>query len=163
GSATSATRTVDQTAMALFWNNSSGTATPPGHMNLLAQIVAQQQGNTLEENARLFAALNVAMADAPISCWDAKYEYSYWRPVTAIRLAADDSNPDTAPDVAWSPLISTPTHPSYASAHSTVSGAAAAVLADFFGTDNIAFTLPSQNPALPVRSFTSFSHAAQES
>lgn len=163
GSATSATRTLDQRDIALFWNNGTGTATPPGHMNLLAQIVAQQQGNTLEENARLFAALNVAMADALISTWDAKYEYSYWRPVTGIRLAADDGNAETAPDAGWSPLIATPAHPSYTSAHSTVSGAAAVVLADFFGADNIAFTLPCQNPALPARSFSSFSQAAAES
>lgn len=155
GSATSATRTADQTAIALYWNNGTGTATPPGHMNLLAQIVAESQGNTLEENARLFATLNIAMADALISTWDTKYEYSFWRPVTAIR--------ETLGNVTWSPLISTPAHPSYASAHSTVSGSAAAVLADFYGTDNIAFTLPSQNPALPARSFTSFSHAAAES
>lgn len=163
GSANSATRTADQTAMAHFWANAGGTATPPGHMNLMARIVAEQEGNTLEENARLFAALNVAMADALIGCWDAKYEYSFWRPVTGIRLAADDGNPDTAPDAAWAPLISTPAHPSYVSAHSSVSGAAAAVLADFFGTDSIAFTLPSQNAALPARSFTGFSHAAAES
>jgi hypothetical protein len=155
GSATSATRTTDQTAMALFWNNSAGTATPPGHMNLLAQIVAQQEGNTLEENARLFAALNIAMADGLIGAWDAKYEYSFWRPFTAIR--------ETPGNAAWTPLISTPAHPSYTSAHSAVSGAAATVLADFFGTDNIAFTLPCQNPAFPARSFTSFSQAAEES
>ena len=141
GSATSATRTADQTAMALYWNNGAGTATPPGHMNLLAQIVAEQQGNTLEENARLFAELNIAMADALISTWDAKYEYSFWRPVTAIR--------ETPGNATWTPLISTPAHPSYTSAHSTVSGAAAVVLADFFGTDNIAFTLPCQNPGPP--------------
>lgn len=155
GSSTSATRTPDQTAIALYWNNGSGTATPPGHMSLLAQVVAEQQGNTLEENARLFTELNVAMADALISCFDTKYEFSFWRPVTAIRETAGNST--------WAPLISTPAHPSYSSAHSTVSGAAAAVLADFFGTDNIAFTLPSQNPALPARSFTSFSGAAAES
>src|SRR5262249_42012907 len=127
------------------------------------QIVAAQQGNTLEENARLFAALNIAIADAVISCWDAKYEYSFWRPVTGIRLAADDGNPDTAADAAWAPLISTPAHPSYISGHSSVSGAAAAVLAAFFETDNISFTLPSQDPLRPARFFTTFSQAARES
>lgn len=163
GSATSATRTADQTAIALYWNNGTGTATPPGHLNLLARIVSEQEGNTLEENTRLFAALNVAMADALVSTWDAKYAYSFWRPVTGIREGANDGNPDTAGDAAWSSLIGTPGHPSYASAHSTVSGAAAAVLAGFFGTDDIAFTLPSQNAALPARSYTSFSQAAAES
>jgi PAP2 superfamily/RTX calcium-binding nonapeptide repeat (4 copies) len=162
GSATSATRTADQTATAHFWNNSPAPGSP-GHLNLLARIVAEQEGNTLEENARLFASLNIAIADGLIACWDAKYTYSYWRPVTGIREGANDGNPDTAADTAWNPLISTPAHPSYISGHSSVSGAAAAVLADLFGTDNISFTLPSQNPALPARHFTSFSQAAQES
>lgn len=83
--------------------------------------------------------------------------------MTGIRLAADDGNPDTTAAVTWTPLIGTPAHPSYISAHSSVSGAAAAVLAGFFGTDAVAFTLPSQNSALPARAFTGFSHAAQES
>jgi hypothetical protein len=162
GSATSTTRTADQTAIALFWVNGAGTASAPGHLNLLAQIVAQQQGNTLEENARLFAALNVAMADVVINCWDAKYEFSFWRPVSAIR-AAEDGNAETTADPTWTPLVVTPPFPGYTSAHSSVSGAAAAVLADFFGTDTISFTLPSQNPSLPARSYTSFSQAAKES
>lgn len=162
GSLISATRTADQTAIALFWVNGAGTASAPGHLNLLAQIVAQQQGNTLEENARLFAALNVAMADAIINCWDAKYEFSFWRPVTAIR-AAEDGNAETTADPAWAPLVGTPPFPGYTSAHSSVSASAAAVLADFFGTDTISFTLPSQNPLLPARSYTSFSQAAKES
>lgn len=163
GSATSATRTPDQTATALFWNNGAGTAAAPGHLNLLARIVAEQESNTLEENARLFATLNVAIADALITCWDVKYESNYWRPITGIRLAADDGDPNTEPDAAWAPLIVTPAHPSYISGHSSVSGSAAAVLADFFHTDNISFTLPSQTPALPARSYTSFSQAAIES
>jgi hypothetical protein len=163
GSASSATRSADQRAMALYWNNGAGTAAAPGHLNLLARIVAEQEGNTLEENARLFASLNIAVADALIACWDVKYDTNYWRPITGIRFAADDGDPTTEPDAAWTSLIATPAHPSYISGHSSVSGAAAAVLADFFGTDNVSFTLPSQNPALPARSFTSFSQAAQES
>jgi hypothetical protein len=164
GSATSATRTADQTAIARFWLNAAGTATPLGHLNLLAQIVAQEQGNTLEENARLFAGLNIAMADAVISCWDAKYEFSFWRPQTGIREADNDGNPDTVADIGWTPLFTTPPHPSYTSGHTSNSGAAAAVLAEFFGTDDIAFTLASQHPAFPAtRSYTSFSQAAEES
>jgi RTX calcium-binding nonapeptide repeat (4 copies)/PAP2 superfamily len=163
GSATSATRTADQTAMARFWANGAGTATPPGHLNLMAQIVAEEQDNTLEENARLFAALNIAMADAAISCFDAKYVTNFWRPVTGIREAAGDENPETTADAAWTPLLTTPNFPAYTSGHSTFSGAAAVVLTDFFGTDNVSFTLPSQNLALPARTFTSFSQAAEES
>ena len=163
GSLTSTTRSVDQTNIAFFWANGAGTASAPGHLNLLAQIVAQEQGNTLEENARLFAGINIAMADAVISCWDAKYEFSFWRPVPGSREPANDGNPDTEPVAGWTPLIVTPPFPSYTSAHSTVSGAAAAVLADFFGTDDISFTLPSQNPMVAARFYTSFSQAAEES
>lgn len=165
GSINSTLRTADQTAMARFWANGAGTATPIGHLNLMAQIVAEQQGNTLEENARLFAALNVAMADAVISCWDAKYEptYNFWRPITGIREAANDSDDRTEAVADWAPLLGTPPFPAYTSGHATVSGTAAAVLADFFETDNIAFTLPSQNTALPARSFDRLSDAAAES
>ena len=162
GSATSTTRTADQTNIALFWANGGGTATPPGHLNVAAQIVAEAEGNTLSENARLFAALNVAMADAAIMAWDCKFATNYWRPVTAIR-AADDGNAGTVQDANWTPLIVTPPFPTYVSGHSSFSGAAAAVLRDFFGRDNITFTLPSENPNVPDRTFTSFSQAAQES
>lgn len=163
GSLTSTLRTADQADIARFWANGAGTASAPGHLNLMAQLAAQQQGNTLEENARLFAAINIAMADATISCWDAKYEFSSWRPITGIREAANDGNPDTEADAGWTPLLGTPNFPSYTSAHSTLSAAAATVLADFFGTDDISFTLPSQNPAVAARSYTSFSQAAEES
>jgi hypothetical protein len=165
GSVTSATRTEDQRQIALFWANGAGTATPPGHLNMLASEVAQAQGNTLSENARLFAALNVAMADAAIVCWDIKFDTDFWRPVTAIRLADTDGNAGTVADPAWTPLIATPPFPTYTSGHSTFSGAAAAVLADFFGTDDISFTLSSEHPDPLVlnRSFTSFSQAALES
>lgn len=163
GDLNSLTRTADQTDIARFWANGAGTATPPGHLNVMAQIAAEQQGNSLAENARLFAMLNVALADAAIMCWDTKYETDFWRPITAIRAADTDGNPDTDLDAAWTPLITTPPFPSYVSGHSGFSGAAAAVLAAFFGTDNISFVLPSEDPAVADRSFTSFSQAAQES
>ncbi|HZL88513.1 MAG TPA: phosphatase PAP2 family protein [Pirellulaceae bacterium] len=163
GSATSATRTAEQTNIALFWANVAGTATPPGHLNVLAGIVAEAEGNTLSENARLFAMLNVAMADAAIMAWDAKYATEFWRPVTGIRAADTDGNPDTAADSTWTPLIVTPPFPSYVSGHASFSGAAAAVLKAFFGRDNIAFVLASEDATVPNRSFTSFSQAAQES
>ena len=163
GRINSATRTADQTNIALFWANGGGTATPPGHLNVLAAIVSEQRDLSLAENARLFAMLNVALADAAIMSWDAKYDTNFWRPVTGIRAAETDGNPDTAADADWTPLIVTPPFPSYTSGHSSFSGAAAAVLKSFFGRDNIAFTLPSENSAVPSRSFTSFSQAAQES
>jgi hypothetical protein len=163
GELDSATRTDDQRNIALFWANGAGTATPSGHLNMIAHVVAEAEGNTLSENARLFAALNVAMADAAIMAWDAKFGTDFWRPVTAIRAADTDGNPDTVADSEWTPLISTPPFPTYVSGHSSFSGAAAAVLQAFFGRDDIAFTLASENPAVPDRSFTSFSHAAEES
>ena len=165
GSATSATRTADQTDIAHFWADGGGTWTPPGHWNSIAQDVADAQGNTLSENARLFALLNIAEADAGIAAWDCKFDpaFDFWRPITAIREADNDGNPGTTGDPNWLPLIATPPFPTYTSGHSTFSGAAARVLANFFGTDDISFTTSAEGAAgVPPRSFNSFSQAAQE-
>ena len=162
GAATNSTRTADQTEIALFWADGAGTETPPGHWNHIAQGIAAARGNTLEQNARLFALLNLAMADAGICAWDAKYTFFNWRPVTAIRAGDTDGNEATAPDAAWSSFIVTPPFPDYCSGHSTFSAAAATVLAMFYGTDNIAFTTGSDFMPGTRRSFTSFSAAAQE-
>jgi hypothetical protein len=104
----------------------------------------------------------MAQADALISSWDNKYHYNYWRPVTAIREAATDCNPDTEADPNWSSFIITPNHPSYTGGHGTVSGASGAVLADFFRTDDITFTSSTEGFNVPDRTFTSFSQAATE-
>jgi hypothetical protein len=162
GSATSAMRTPDQSNIAQFWAGQAGTSTPVGHWNRIAQTVAASQGNTLEKNARLFSLLGIAQADAAISSWDNKYHYNYWRPVTAIREAATDGNPNTEADPNWTSFITTPNHPSYTGGHGTVSGASGAVLADFFGTDNITFTSSTEGFVVPDRTFTSFSQAATE-
>jgi len=106
--------------------------------------------------------LNIAMADAAICAWDAKYTYDFWRPVTAIRNGNTDGNGATEPDPTWSSLIVTPPFPDYTSGHSTFSGAAATVLASFYGTDNIAFTSGSDFLPGVFRSFNSFSAAAYE-
>src|SRR5439155_1701216 len=105
GAETGSTRTPDQTEIAQFWADGAGTEMPPGHWNHIAQDVGAAQGNTLEQNARLFALLNIAMADAGICAWDAKYTYHNWRPVTAIRNGDTDGNPATEPDPAWSSYI----------------------------------------------------------
>src|SRR5213083_2391552 len=139
GAAIGSTRTEEQTLIALFWADGAGTETPPGHWNSIAQTISAARGNTLEENARLFALLNIAMADAAICAWDAKYTFDFWRPVTAIRNGEADGNPATDPDPAWTSFIATPPFPDYVSGHSTFSGAAASVLAHFYGTDDIAF------------------------
>jgi hypothetical protein len=162
GAVDSATRTADQTQIALFWADGAGTATPPGHWNLIAQDVAEAKHNTLVQNARLFALLNIALADAGIVSWDAKFTYNFCRPVTAIRNADNDGNPDTVGDADWTPLIATPPFPSYTSGHSTFSAAAATVLAGFFGTDQVTFTTGSEQPDAAARTFTSFSQAADE-
>lgn len=163
GAVDSTTRTLDQSHIALFWANGAGTSTPPGHLNVMAQEAAMSEGNTLSENARMFALLNIALADAAIMSWDNKYSTNFWRPVTAIRNADTDGNPDTQADADWTSYVVTPPFPTYTSGHSSFSGAAAAAVAAFFGTDNISFTLKSENPNAPDRSFTSFSQAAQES
>src|SRR5436309_1137204 len=162
GAAIGSTRTAEQTQIALFWADGAGTETPPGHWNSIAQIIADVRGNTLEQNARLFALLNLAMADGAICAWDAKYTFHNWRPVTAIRNADTDGNPATDPDTAWDSFIVTPPFPDYVSGHSTFSAAAATVLALFYETDNIRFTTGSDFLPGMQRSFHSFSAAATE-
>jgi membrane-associated phospholipid phosphatase len=162
GASDSTTRTPAQTEIALFWAGAAGTFTAGGYWNQIAQTVAVEKGNSLVQNARLFALLNVTQADAAIAVWDAKYAYNFWRPVTAIRAGDTDGNPDTTADPAWTPLLVTPNHPSYTSAHSGVSGAAAGILAAFFGSDAVPFTIGSDGVPGVTHSFSSFSAAAQE-
>jgi hypothetical protein len=165
GVASGSTRTAEQTDIAKYWAGPGGTVQPPGHWNGIARTVAGDQGNSLAENARMFALLNIGMADALITAWDTKYAYSFVRPVTAIRNADTDGNPDTAADPAWLPLLTTPGHPSYMAAHSALSATAATVLAEFYGNDNIAFSSTAEFTAggtTLTRHFDSFSQAAQE-
>jgi hypothetical protein len=157
GSATSTTRTAEQTEIGKFWN-------PPiqNFWNQIAQTVALAHHSDLPTTARLFAALNLSFADSAIAFYDAKYTFQLWRPVTAIRLADTDGNPNTVADPNWLPLsVNTAADPSYPGAHSTISGAGADVL-DSFYHGHVAFSVTS--PVLPgvTRSFTSFDAAAQE-
>ena len=154
GAAVGSTRTEEQTRIALFWADGAGTETPPGHWNSIAQIIAGAQGNTLEENARLFALLNIAMADAAICAWDAKYTFDFWRPVTAIAF--------TEPQLNWMSFIVTPPFPDYVSGHSTFSGAAATVLPLFYGTQDLPFTTGSDFLPGVYRSFSTCLDAAEE-
>jgi len=148
--------TADETLLTLFWN--AGTAS--NYWDKAAVDLAGQHHFTLAENARLLALVNLAMADAAIGCWDAKYAYAYWRPITAITIA-DDGNPQTVQDASWNTLFTTPNHPEYPSGHSCVSGAAARVLAQFFG-NNTFFTLESNTVPGQFRSYASFSDALEE-
>jgi hypothetical protein len=164
GGTNSALRTADQTQVALFWADGGGTETPPGHWHHIAQVVAAGTSPALpvHDSARLFALLALATADAAICAWDAKYAFHLWRPITAVREAAADGNPETEADPAWTPLIATPPFPEYTSGHSTFSRAAATVLAGFFGGEK-AFTIGSDGLPGVTRSFGSFSEAADES
>src|SRR5437867_12337789 len=154
GAASGSTRTAEQTEIALFWDDGAGTETPPGHWNSIAQIIADAQGNTLEENARLFALLNIAMADAAICAWDAKYTFDFWRPVTAIAFAE--------PQLNWMSFIVTPPFPDYTSGHSTFSAAAATVLPLFYDTEDLPFTTGSDFLPGEYRSFSTCIEAAEE-
>ena len=162
GAANSTNRTAEQTLIARFWSDFSYTVTPPGHWNQIAQNVATNNGLSLAQSARLFALLNIAMADAGIAVWDAKYAYNFWRPVTAIQQADADNNPDTIADPDWLPLLNTPAFPEYVSGHSTFSKAAATVLTQFFGTDHVPFSVGSDSVPGVLRSYTSFAVAAEE-
>ncbi|MEG4508323.1 phosphatase PAP2 family protein [Microcoleus sp. F6_B4] len=162
GKSDSLTRTPDQTAIAKFWANGAGTFTPPGHWNQIAEETATLTGQSLEDTARLFALLNIALADAAITCWDAKYQYNLWRPVTAIRQADTDNNPSTTADAQWTPLITTPPFPEYTSGHSTFSGAADAVISSVFGSD-YGFADRGDRSVNTLRTYENFSEAADES
>ena len=161
GAANSTVRTADQTQIARFWADGAGTSTPVGHWNLVAEQIASATGNSIAENARLFAMLDFSLADAGIVAFNAKYTDNFWRPITAIQNGDSDGNGLTTADPTWQPLLVTPAFPEYVSGHSTFSGAAAAVLTAEFG-DNYAFTTTSEGLAGVTRSFTSFDAAAAE-
>ena len=162
GAVNSTTRTPEQTDIAKFWASGPGTATPPGQWNMIASIIAQEQQLSLPQSARMYAILDMSLADAAILCWNTKYHYDFWRPVTAIQKADTDGNNKTTADPAWLPLLTTPHFPSYTSGHSTFSAAGATALAGIFGTDNITFTLPSEVSGVAGRTFNSLSAAAAE-
>jgi PAP2 superfamily len=155
---TDARRSPDETQYAAFWYEFSDIG-----WNRIARVVAREHQQDLWERARLFALLNVAMADAYIAGWDSKLHYNFWRPVTAIRLAETDGNPRTQGDATFNPLLRTPPIQDHPSTHSALGAAAAAVLAATFG-DEVKFSFASTSAvaANPVRTFRSFSEAARE-
>jgi hypothetical protein len=175
----STTRTPEQKQIAFFWaHDVDGTYKPPGQLFDITRRVSEQKGVSLVGNARLFALVALAMADAAIVAWDAKFATTLdlWRPETAIKLAATDGNPATTADAGWEPLSSGPTSPgsgghfsppfpAYISGHATFGGAFTGVMRRFFGTDNVLFTAATEDPSLPkgvTRTFNSFTQAAIE-
>jgi PAP2 superfamily len=164
GITTPSARTAEQTEIARFWVESS-----PLQWNRIARSVSARLDAWAQ--ARLFALLNMALADGYIGSFETKYRYNYWRPVTAIREAASDGNPNTSADPTWTPLVATPPIPDHDSAHAVEGGAAAEVLRRFFHTDRVAFrtcslTLPPgstcTDPTPLTRRYRSFSQAADE-
>lgn len=165
----SATRTEDQSHLAMWWKDFAENS----HNRLARQLVTAENLN-LWDATRLFALLNMSIYDAYVNVFDNKFYYNHWRPYTAIRWADKDGNSDTVPDTTWNNLHKhTYAFPSYPSAHGTASGAAMSILADTFGND-FSFTMTTyevdkagpfsgkveMDP--PVRSFNSFSEAAME-
>ncbi len=137
GSATSTARTSAQTAIAQFWN-----ANVINQYNQTFRDVATARHLDLVDAVRLFAMGNVVSSDAGIACWDSKYHYLLWRPVTAIRNAGLDGNAATGANSSWSPLLTTPNHPEYPSAHGCVTSAVTDVLAAAFNTQAISVDVP---------------------
>lgn len=173
GAANSTARTAEQTQIAYFWaNDLDGTYKPPGQLFKLTQTVAKQRGLSQAANAKLFALVGIAMADAAITAWDAKYQTAIdlWRPVTAIREAGTDGNAATAEDTSWQPLSNnagvsfSPNFPAYVSGHATFGGAWAGMMRRYFGTDNVTYTATTEDPhAVGVtRTFSTFTAAAVE-
>src|SRR5262245_36203403 len=162
GSATSATRTIDQTAAANYWGLTNPTAT----IASLLRSVASGQGGSVADNARLFALAYANAADAAIVTWRDKARYVFWRPVTAIRDPADDGNVATEPDAAWTPLIGAPPYPDHPSGLTGIGCAVADTMQDHYGLDVATYsgtTLPPPGASQGVtRTFNSFSQLCHD-
>jgi membrane-associated phospholipid phosphatase len=156
GAAIGSPRRPEDSALAVFWSG-NGTL----YWTRVAAALAEAHHLPSYESAHLFAVLHLALADASIATWDAKYRYVFWRPVTAIRSLDDDGNSETAPDATWSPFLTTSAHPEYPSGHSNLVGAAATVLSAIFG-DDVPFDATSETMPGSVRSFVGFDLAVDE-
>ena len=157
GARQSTTRTADQTAAAIFWTVQ--TAVP---WHAAARAASSAKGLSLSENARLFALLTMASADSQIIAFEEKYKRPHWRPITAIRAATDLSIPALKGDAGWEPLLVTPPHPEYPSAHAIFSGAAEAVLRGFFGSDVINVSVTAPGSFGVTRTYHKFSELTEE-
>ncbi len=156
GALSGSPRSADQSELALFWQSNT-----PLTWNRVAAQISAERGLSFHENAHLFALLNITMADAVIACWDSKYHYGFWRPITAIREGLTPADADPT----WEPWLDTfkpgtPPFPEYPSAHSSISGSAAFILAAIFG-ENTSFTVTSESRP-GTRSFSSFTGAISE-
>jgi hypothetical protein len=150
GSATGSPRTQEQTDIAQFWATNVIRQYNTGFRD-----VATSHALSLLQTARLLAMGNIVGADTQIACWNAKYHYGFWRPITAIaKPDRDDGNPLTEKDPSWAPTLTTPNHPEYPAAHGCLTSAMAEVFSGFLGTNRIDITLTSTIvPTMPTRHF----------
>ncbi len=159
GALNSAARSAEQTDIAYFYSENF-----LAQWNRALRAIATQKLRRTGDSARLFALANLAGADAIITSWDSKRHYVFWRPLTAIREAAMDDNPDTAPDPAWQPLINNPNYPDHTSGANNITGAMMRTLALYFGTDRMTFEVTSNAPLAvkKMRVYRRFSAAADD-
>jgi len=158
GIVNSTTATADEALTGRFWNGAI-----QNYWNEISQTFSLAHGLTTAQSARLFALLNLSFADDVIAFYDAKYTYNFWRPVTAIRAADTDINPETVADPNWLPEVGrTAPDPSYPGAHAVISASGAEVLISFFERDHAEFSVTSEVLPGVERSFTSISAAAEE-
>jgi hypothetical protein len=159
GAASNSDRTPEQTDLALFW-----------YSNYLVlwydalRGIATAHLSSIDDTARLFALTSLAMTDALITAWDTKLHYTFWRPYTAIHEADNDGNPDTVSDANWEPLVNNPNYPEYTSGANNVTGAVTRMLALFFGSDEMTFTVATTYPLAiqRTRTYDRFSDAAAD-
>src|SRR5215218_667318 len=156
GGVNSTQRTADQTAAAIFWTVSATSV-----YNAVVRTVGKEKGNSLIDNARLLALLNMAGSDAGVATWHQKFKINFLRPVTAIRNADKLGNPALTQEADWTPLLVTPGHPDYPSGHCAIGGAATGLLRLFFRTDvmDASYTYPSGGV---TRRWKSFSQLGEE-
>ena len=159
GARFNSSRTDEQTDLALFWASNYVAL-----WNRALRDIAEAQNLNIGDSARLFALVDLAMADAIVTAWDSKVAHVFWRPLTAIRLGNDDTNPDTVGDSEWQPLINNPNYPDHTSGANNNSGAATRMLELFFGTNEMSFIVRTTNTAAiqQTRTYGRFSDAAQD-
>ena len=159
GALDSTTRTTDQSNYASWWYESSEIGWPR-----IARVTATSEDLELWRAARMFALADMALYDSYVAGWDSKFHWDFWRPYTAIRAGDTDGNRRTVADPAWLSYLETPPVQDYPSTHSVLGAGAAEVLKRAFGTDHVPFSMDSMTalPANPVRSFETFTQAADE-
>ncbi len=159
GAINSTTRTTDQSNYANWWYESAEIG-----WARVARVTTTSEELELWRAARMFALIHMTVYDGYVAGWDSKYHWDFWRPYTAIRAGNTDGNPSTVKDTTWHSYLETPPVPDYPSTHSVLGAGAAEVLKRCFGTDHVPFSMESLTalPANPVRSFNTFTRAANE-